>query len=152
MESLEAGAASLDPGSMRDELTRFCEAIKELDLSGWEELHTRTLDLSPLFVPYVGHVTWGENYRRGVFMADMQRAQWDAGIDQGGELPDHLQPILRYLAVATDPPDDLVEILPAALAAMRTTLKKADRGNPYRHLLAAIEGAVTAALPEGAQA
>ena len=52
-------------GVVQRHLERFVDSVSELSLGEWEELHTATLDLSPKFVPYVGHVTWGENYRRG---------------------------------------------------------------------------------------
>lgn len=118
-------------------MQRFVDRVGQLTIGEWEELHTRTLDLSPLFIPYVGYVLWGENYRRGEFMADLKRDMERLGVDLKGELPDHLDPILRYLEVATDPLNDLIVDLPKAIDMMRTTLKKADSDNPYRHLLAA---------------
>lgn len=124
-------------GPLGKQMRKFCTAVGQLTLGEWEELHTRTLDLSPLFIPYVGYVLWGENYRRGEFMADLKRDMERLGVDLAGELPDHLDPILRYLDVATDPLSDLMVDLPRAIAEMRTTLKKADSGNPYRYLLSA---------------
>jgi nitrate reductase delta subunit len=130
---LDAGEA----GQVEVHLRRFVDAVRELSLGEWEELHTATLDLSALFVPYVGHVVWGENYRRGAFMADLQAAMVAAGVDLGGELPDHIEPILRYLAATDEPLADLVEVLPGAVVEMAHTLRQASPGNPYRHLLAA---------------
>ena len=118
-------------------MRRFVSEVSELSLGEWEELHTSTLDLSPQFVPYVGHVTWGENYRRGEFMADLISSMTRAGIDTHGELPDHIEPILRYIAVTDSPLDDLMEVLPGAVTTMAHTLKSAAPDNPYRHLLAA---------------
>lgn len=138
--SAEALTAVLDagaPGAIDVHLRRFVEAVGELSLGEWEELHTETLDLSALFVPYVGHVVWGENYRRGVFMADLQAAMVAAGVELGGELPDHIEPILRYLAATDEPLADLVEVLPGVVVEMAHTLREASPGNPYRHLLAA---------------
>ncbi|MEN8115118.1 MAG: nitrate reductase, partial [Actinomycetota bacterium] len=104
----------------------------------WEELHTRSLDLSPLFVPYVGWVTWGENYHRGAFMAEMKAALDEEGVEMNGELPDHLDPVLRYLAVADPPIPSLVEVFPTAVATMTKKLKETDDVSPYLHLLKAI--------------
>jgi nitrate reductase delta subunit len=123
-------------------MVKFVDAIGRLTLEQWEELHTVTLDLSPLFVPYVGHVVWGENYRRGAFMADLARAQTAAGVDAAGELPDHLEPILRYLDAGPSPMSDLVEILPQALARMIGDLHSADAKNPYRHVLRAVSAVI----------
>ncbi len=118
-------------------MARFVEEVGSLELGEWEEVHTATLDLDPKFVPYVGHVAWGENYRRGAFMADLNAAMGEAGVDPHGELPDHIEPILRYLASTEAPLADLVEVLPGALAEMHSTLKTALPDSPYRHLLAA---------------
>lgn len=83
-------------------------------------------------------------------MADLKRAQDAAGVDRAGELPDHLEPVLRYLAVSAAPLEDLVEILPRAVATMRKDLEKADESNPYRHVLAAAAAALRQRLARGA--
>ena len=71
-------------------------------------------------------------------MAELKVAQELAGVETSGELPDHLDPVLRLLAVADPAPASLLEALPKALDKMRSELKDAERDNPYRHLLAAI--------------
>lgn len=133
--AIEAGAH----GAVEKHMGKFLKEVNKLSLGQWEELHTSTLDLSPQFIPYVGHVVWGENYRRGEFMADLKGAMRGVGVDLGGELPDHIEPILRYLAASSEPLTDLTEALPGAVATMRETLATASRKNPYRHLLAATE-------------
>ncbi len=145
-EELRDSVAVMPAGDARTKMERFVAEVAALPLGEWEELHTRTLDLSPLFVPYVGHVAWGESYRRGAFMAEMKAAQTAAGVDQHGELPDHIEPILRYLAAGVDLLPDLVDILPGVVAEMRKDLKKRESGNPYRHLLAATAAVVDAAV------
>lgn len=150
ISALEAMIDELDPSPTKRELAAFVRRAGELTLGQWEELHTRTLDLSPMFVPYVGHVAWGENYRRGDFMAGLKRAQDQVAVDRFGELPDHLEPVLRYLAATQDPAEDLVEVLPSTIDAMRKDLKKAEKDNPYRHVLAAAAAAVRQRLAEGA--
>ncbi|MGF1668659.1 MAG: nitrate reductase [Acidimicrobiia bacterium] len=137
-------------GQVRSELAAFLAEVSPWSLGAWEEVHTQTLDLSPLFVPYVGHVTWGESYRRGAFMAELQRAQLGAEVDQHGELPDHIVPILEYLDRVATPMTDLVDVLPEALATMRKDLRKAEPENPYLHVLAAAAAAVEFRLAQGA--
>jgi len=151
-EELDSAVAGLAEGPVRREMERFSKAVGRLELAEWEELHTRTLDLSPLFVPYVGHAMWGESYRRGAFMADLKAEMTRVGVDAGGELPDHLEPVLRYLAVAESLPPDLEAALPAAVAAMGGELEKAEPGNPYRHLLAAVRRLVARQGQSGARA
>lgn len=150
LEELSAAVDSSLEGATRRLMGRFIDDISELELGRWEELHTTTLDLSPLFVPYVGHVTWGENYRRGEFMADLKRDMRRAGVDLGGELPDHIEPVLRYIAATSEPRADLVAVLPEAVRKMASALDTADSKNPYRHVLAAtlnVVDAVTSATP-----
>jgi nitrate reductase delta subunit len=124
-------------GITQRHMQHFVEGISSLSLGEWEELHTATLDLSPKFVPYVGHVTWGENYRRGEFMADLTREMANAEVQLHGELPDHIEPVLRYLAVEPNPMADLVQVLSSSVQTMHDTLKQADPDNPYCDLVAA---------------
>ncbi len=138
--SLEVFAEAVESsthGVVKRHLGRFVDELQTLSIGEWEELHTSTLDLTPLFVPYVGHVAWGENYRRGAFMADLNAAMRETGVDLNGELPDHIAPLLRYLSVAPEPLDDLIQELPGAVETMAKTLTKASAKNPYRHLMAA---------------
>ena len=134
-DDLLTAIAGLPEGAVRKALQRFADDVVELGLGKWEELHSATLDLSPKFVPYVGHVVWGENYRRGEFMADLNSAMKTAGVDLDGELPDHVAPLLRYIACVEEPLADLVEVLPGAVATMQDTLKDAAPDNAYRNLL-----------------
>ena len=150
LDRLGEAVAALPAGRVRDEMERFLSEISRLDQGAWEELHTRTLDLSPVFVPYVGHLIWGESYRRGAFMAELRRHQREVGIDPEGELPDHIAPILAYLDRVSDPIEDLTESLPKAVAAMLEDLRGSEPASPYRHLLVATAAAVDARLAEGA--
>ena len=151
IDELRRAFDRLRSGGARKRFARFIDAMSELSLAEWEELHTRTLDLGPLFAPYVGYVTWGDNYHRGEFMAELKVAQELAGVETSGELPDHLDPVLRLLAVADPAPASLLEALPKALDKMRSELKDAERDNPYRHLLAAIAEVDLPAPVGGAQ-
>jgi nitrate reductase delta subunit len=135
--TLERLVASMPRSLAHTAMAHFVDEVGQLEIGEWEELHTRTLDLSPAFVPYVGHVTWGENYRRGEFMADLKGDMRRHGVDLAGELPDHIEPVLRYLASADEPLSDLVDVLAGAVSKMQTTLASVDKRNPYRHLLAA---------------
>jgi nitrate reductase delta subunit len=137
LAQLDAAIDAIPAGEVERHLRRFVLALRGLSLGQWEELHTATLDLSAPVVPYVGHVVWGENYRRGTFMAALQAAMVAAGVSLDGELPDHIAPILRYLAVTPEPLPELLDVLPGAVVEMEHTLRKAAPDNPYRHLLAA---------------
>ncbi len=138
-DSLEilTGVVAQTRGVVHRHLQNFLNEVSVLSQAEWEELHTSTLDLSALFVPYVGHVMWGDNYKRGEFMAELKGAMRNDGIGLDGELPDHLEPIMRYLGVSASPLAELVDVLPGAMTHMEQTLKTASPKNPYLHLLAA---------------
>jgi nitrate reductase delta subunit len=136
--TLRTLAERIESPAARKHFGRFVDALRALSHAEWEELHTRTLDLSPCFVPYIGYAVWGDNYRRGEFMAELKAAQGNAGIDTAGELPDHLQPALKLMAHGAPVPPSLLEVFPGALTKMQAELAKAERRNPYRHVLAAI--------------
>lgn len=138
IDTLSTQIATLDgqPGSK--EFAKFLTKFQRLLLSEQEELHTRTLDLTPLVAPYVGYQIWGESYKRGEFMADLSREMKAYQIDLEGELPDHLRPILQYLTASSAPLPELIEVLDQAVNTMRKSLKKTDDNNPYLHLFDAI--------------
>jgi len=142
LEAVVAAVDGLADGPVRRRMKSFIAGFEGLALWEWEEIHTRTLDLDPLFVPYVGHKAFGETYRRGELMATLKGAQREAGVDAGGELPDHIAPVLMYLDATEEPHEDLQEILPKAVQEMQKELKKADPDNPYRHLLEAVREVV----------
>lgn len=137
LKTLQRGATALPTGESKDAYATFLKSIEALSLGGWEELHTRTLDLNPPAAPYVGYQMWGESYQRGEFLARMNRALAETGVDADGELPDHLTPILRYLAATAEPLPELSEVLGTALERMTTALRKAEPDNPYVDLLQA---------------
>ena len=139
LDALKRGLATMPKGAGKDAYATFLNGIGRLPLGEWEELHTRTLDLNPPAAPYVGYQTWGESYQRGAFMAKMNRALAEADVDAGGELPDHLAPILRYLAAAADPLPEMVEVLGPALQRMIAALREAESDNPYINLLQAVQ-------------
>jgi len=134
LDELQAGAKAAGKGPAQGKFSAFIKQIGRLSLEEWEELATRTLDLSPAAAPYVGFQVWGESYQRGAFMAKLNRAMAELDIDPEGELPDHLIPVLRYLAAAEQPLPELAEHLPTALERMIAIMKEKDRGNPYLHV------------------
>ncbi len=67
-----------------------------------EEIYTAHFELDASAPPYVGHHLFGESYKRSVFLFRLRAACRAAGVDPGGELPDHLTVILRLLAATGD--------------------------------------------------
>ena len=139
LDALKRGLAAMPKGAGKDAYAAFLNGIDRLPLGEWEELHTRTLDLNPPAAPYVGYQTWGESYQRGAFLAKMNRALTEAGVEADGELPDHLAPSLRYLAATGNPLPEIIEVLGPALQRMVAALRKAEPDNPYVSLLQAVQ-------------
>lgn len=127
-----------EPLSRRDdlpEISAFFDEVAHVAPAGLEELYTRTFDLNPVATLEVGWHIWGEQYERGRFLAELRGKQENAGIDGGSELPDHLTVILKTIARTGD--RDLIEKTRLALAKMLKPLD--EHGNPYRHLLLAVD-------------
>jgi nitrate reductase delta subunit len=151
LEQLRTAVATLPGGTARTELSSFVTAVSELSLGAWEELYTRTLDHNPASAPYLGYQVWGEQYQRGEFLVEMSRVITEADVDRDGELPDHLVPILRYLAIAEHPEARVLETLPQALEGMAAALSAADPANPFLHVLAAARAESATAANSGAR-
>ncbi len=137
LRTLTIAIEALERGNAEREMRRFAARIDGRPLHEIEETFTTTFDLTPVVAPYVGHLAWGDSYERGSFMAELRGAMRDVGVDPEGELPDHLDPILRYLAATDEPVESLTPVLVPAITKMEKTLKKADSKNPYIHVLQA---------------
>ncbi len=123
-------------------LDRFIARAERARGHEMEEIYSSTFDLDPACAPYVGHHLAGETPKRGLFMARLAEAYrqdgfaWSAG---GGELPDHVPLVLRYLAAAPEGPSRRVVLEDALLPALGTMLDAlSDPGNPYRDVLTAL--------------
>ncbi len=120
-------------------LKKFEFFLARVALTQMQEIYTRTFDLQPACYPYVGHHLFGEDYRRGLFMAGLKRQYLSRDFSAGQELPDHLAVILRFL---TKPSGDnenhelIHECLIPALEKMLMGLREED--NPYRGVLQAL--------------
>ncbi len=143
--------AAVDRTAARD-LERFRESVAETAQTELEELYTRTFDMHPLCCPYVGHQLFGEEFRRGMFMALLREHYRLCGFDAGNELPDHLCVILRFLE-GREPGEverELVsDCLVPSLGKMVASLGATE--NPYLQPLRALLGLI-AGMPGGEMA
>jgi nitrate reductase delta subunit len=120
----------------QEHLEAFALTARDLDLRGLQELYTRSFDLNPECTLDVGWHLFGETYRRGQFLAMMRHHLAAHGIDEGGNLPDHLPGLLDLgMKLETADAMDLVDdcLLPA-LEKLLPALKE----SAYRHLLQAL--------------
>ena len=104
------------------ELQKFLDGTPPhtLDL---QELHTRTFDVQSLTTLDVGYVLFGDDYKRGALLSNLQREHMQAGNECRGELADHLPNLLRLISKARD--IDLLEelvrhiLIPALIMMIR---------------------------------
>ncbi len=123
-------------GEGPDAFTSFCENTGHLSLTDLQELYTRTFDLSPVCALDIGYHLFGENYKRGVFLASLRETEAPFELGQEHQLPDYLPVLLRLLTKLDDKElraSLIAECLLPALAKMQKAL--ADGENPYRHLI-----------------
>ncbi len=69
------------------------EALDEV-----QEIFTRSFDVQAITTLSVGYVMFGDDYKRGEMLVNLNRELREAGIDCGTELPDHLPTVLRLIA------------------------------------------------------
>ena len=119
-----------------DQLEAFSTASDSRRL---EELYTATFELQPQCHPYVGYQLCGESQQRIVFLMKLNEIYREEDFPAGGELPDHLAELLRYLGTTSDPQrrDALVDdaLLPAVDKLLGAL---AQEEHPYRRLLTAV--------------
>lgn len=118
-------------------LLRF---VSTASLEEVQDLHTRTFDLAPSCPPYLGFHLHGESYRRGTLMARLKALYRRHGVEETGELPDHLAQVLKLVDVAADEPElaELIkEELKPGMDKLLAVAAAEEADNPYRALLTA---------------
>lgn len=87
------------------QLAAFARALPESDgtlseeaLDEVQEIFTRTFDVQSITTLGVGYVCFGDDYKRGELLVNLNREHRAAGIDCGSELSDHLPTVLRLLS------------------------------------------------------
>lgn len=124
-------------------LENFCLGLEKRSLEQIEELYTIIFDMQPVCYPYIGYQLFGESYKRGAFMAQLNEAYRASDYSAGQELPDHLSVILNFLGLSTAIREDdfgralLTDGLVPALEKMLQAFDK-QFDNPYRGLLSAL--------------
>lgn len=141
-----------------------------------QEIFTRSFDVQPITTLSVGYVMFGDDYKRGELLVNLNREHREAGVECGSELPDHLPNVLHLMARWQDP-EMVVEfvehILHPALERMiaefggermeqrhrlyekhfKTLIaSSADRGTMFREPLAALVTVLRADFALGAPA
>jgi len=84
------------------ELGRFIELLPDDDLRAMQELFTRSFDVQAATTLDVGYVLFGDDYKRGILLANLNREHRNAGVNTGTELADYIPNLLRLMAVMED--------------------------------------------------
>jgi nitrate reductase delta subunit len=144
--ALERCAKALECDAAAD-LEAFASAVRERTPGEMEELYTRTFDLQPDSCLYVGHQLFGEDWRRGMFMARLKHRYEESGFAEATEVPDYLPAVLRFIAAETDGNEtaELLQdcVVPAAARLLHTLEEKS---NPYAAVLRVL---LVVIAPEG---
>ena len=120
-------------------LRQFREFVEEATPEGLEELYAGTFDLQPLCYPYIGYQLFGEEYRRGMFMARLREHYRSSGFVDGDDLPDHLCVILRFLASRESGEVERELAMDCIIPALdKMVAGFSESANPYRGALQAL--------------
>lgn len=96
-----------------EDLDQFIELLPQDELLTIQELFTRSFDVQAIATLDIGYVLFGDDYKRGEMLANLNREHLAANNDCGTELADHLPNLLRLMDRLQD--DDLLQDLAYAV-------------------------------------
>jgi nitrate reductase molybdenum cofactor assembly chaperone len=98
-ESVKKAQAYLDEyyPAAGTELKIFTDFVLQASQIELEELFTRSFDVQAATTLDLGYVLFGDDYKRGQVLVNLNSEHKEAGNDCGSELADHLPNILRLL-------------------------------------------------------
>ena len=97
------------------ELEEFLELLPVHDLRAMQELFTRSFDVQAITTLDIGYVLFGDDYKRGELLANLNREHLQVKNECGTELADHLPNVLRLLGKLRS--EELVRELVEAILA-----------------------------------
>ena len=104
-----------------EDIDKFVELLPAHDLNKMEELYIRTFDVQSITTLDIGYILFGDDYKRGELLANLNREHRQADNDCGTELSDHLPNLLRLISKLDDQEliiEMIEELLVPALAKM----------------------------------
>lgn len=84
------------------ELRLFSEYMNNCRPDERKELFTKTFDVQPICYLDLGYVMFGEDYKRGAFLLNMQGEQLKINNDCGTDLPDNICNVLVLMTKSED--------------------------------------------------
>lgn len=138
--ALEACPRALTEASpvVRELLAEFTTRACALTPARREEIYTASFDLQPDCTLNLGHHLFGEDWKRSSMLIELAPIMRRAGLETGGELPDHLCWLLRLLARSPGEAEvrDLVPCV--VLPGLRSLRSRLPEEHPYQPLLQAL--------------
>jgi len=110
----------------------FVTFVRTQNIAQLEEVYTQTFEFNPATTLYIGYHVFGETPKRSRFMNRLKEAYLSQQFSIGGELPDHLCVLLRFLGT----PADLEFMMPLIQDGILPALEKienniSEKGNCY---------------------
>lgn len=99
------------------DVERFVHLLPGDDLIMMQELYTRTFDVQAITTLDLGYVLFGDDYKRGELLANLNREHTQKQNACGSELADHLPNVLRLIPLLKDDDDDLLRELVQEIVA-----------------------------------
>jgi len=93
-----------------EDMDTFAELLPAHDLNKMEELYIRSFDVQSVTTLDIGYVLFGDDYKRGELLANLNREHTQTDNDCGSELGDHLPNLLRLISKLDDQ-DLIVEMI-----------------------------------------
>jgi nitrate reductase assembly molybdenum cofactor insertion protein NarJ len=101
----------------------FADYMCSLPTQAQQELFVRSFEVQAVTTLDLGYVLFGDDYKRGELLVNLNREHREAGVNCGSELADHLANVLRLLPRIQD--EELQEELARRIiaAALRRMIK-----------------------------
>lgn len=85
-----------------EDIDTFVELLPADDLNTMEELYIRSFDVQSVTTLDIGYILFGDDYKRGELLANLNREHGQTNNDCGSELGDHLPNLLRLITKLDD--------------------------------------------------
>jgi len=125
-----------------NQMEMFLEFVGSTTQGRMEEIYTGTFDVSPTCFIFAGYMLFGETFKRGEFLVQLQEKYQQHNFSAGNELADHVPVIVRFLATLDDSDilkEEIIEdcLLPVLEKMISSFKTNPNRANPYVHVLRA---------------
>ncbi|MGH9488847.1 MAG: nitrate reductase molybdenum cofactor assembly chaperone [Terriglobales bacterium] len=124
---------------VQDLLRAFAEGAGALSPEQLEEAYAAAFDLQPDCTLNLGHHLFGEDWKRSSLLIELAPLLQQAGLGLGGELPDHLCWLLRWLAQAPNSEEARELAACVVLPGVRALRGRLAPDHLYQPLLQAVE-------------